>query len=79
MEIANVGPTVRRVSQGELARLLGVTTKWVREMELRGRIPAAQRDPWARRKYWMSDEVEAIIRGSTVSSASPSIAGRAPS
>ncbi len=54
---------IRRVSQGELAQRLNVTPKWIRQLELRGVIPPGQRDPGSRRKFWPSDQADAIIRG----------------
>ena len=57
------GQPIRRVSQGELAQRLNITTKWLRQLEIRGSIPAGQRDPGSRRKYWPSDVVDGIVRG----------------
>ena len=53
----------RRVSAAELARLLGITRTWLRELERSGRIPAARRDPGGRRKWWLASEARAILAG----------------
>jgi hypothetical protein len=53
----------RRITPAELAQRLGVTRTWLRMLEKRGSIPAANRDPGSRRKWWLSSTADAIIAG----------------
>jgi DNA-binding transcriptional MerR regulator len=53
----------RRVYASELKARLGVGDTWLRQLEKRGKIPPARKDEGGKRKYWLSDEAEAIVRG----------------
>ena len=53
----------RRVYTAEFKARLGVGDTWLRELERRGRIPRARKDPDAKRKWWPDDEVDAVVAG----------------
>jgi hypothetical protein len=54
---------VRRVYTPEFEFRMGVGETARREMEKDGRIPEGRVDPGSQRKYWLSDEVDLIVRG----------------
>lgn len=54
---------VRRVYRGELARRLGCSPEWTRQLERAGKIPPAKKDDGSRRPYWLSPEADRIVAG----------------
>jgi hypothetical protein len=42
---------------------LGCGDTWLRQLEKLRRIPPARKDEGGKRKYWLSDEADAIVRG----------------
>jgi hypothetical protein len=59
----------RRVYAREFKARLGCGDTWLRELELRGQIPKARKDPGGKRKWWTEAEVEAVVRGSRTQAA----------
>lgn len=59
---------IRRVYAAELKERLGCGDTWLRTMEKRGDIPPGRQEPGARRKWWLSDEADAIVAGTWKSS-----------
>jgi hypothetical protein len=54
----------RRIYAAELRALLGgVSDMTLRNMQKRGALPAARKDPGGKMRYWLSDELEPVIRG----------------
>ena len=53
----------RRVYATEFKKRLGVGDTWLRTMEMRGQIPSSRVDAGGRRKWWLEDEVDAVVAG----------------
>ena len=53
----------RRVYAPELRDRLGVGETWLRRLETTGRIPPGRTDPGGKRKFWLEEEIEPVIRG----------------
>lgn len=53
----------RRVYAREFKERLGVGDTWLRQLENVGRIPRGRKDPGTKRKWWTSEEVDAIVAG----------------
>jgi hypothetical protein len=53
----------RRVYKPELKQRTGYGDTWLRALEKSGRIPAGHTDPGCKRKWWLEDEADAIVRG----------------
>jgi hypothetical protein len=62
----NVTKLERRVFAAEICSAMGITPTWLRVLERAGKIPAARRDPGARRKWWTESEAASIISGAAV-------------
>ena len=55
--------STRRVYAPELRERLGVGATWLRHLEVAGRIPPGRTDPGGKRKFWLEEDVEPVIRG----------------
>jgi hypothetical protein len=53
----------RRVYKPELMRRTGWGATWLRMQEKAGRIPAGRTDPGRKRKWWLEEEADAIVKG----------------
>lgn len=53
----------RRVGQREFESVLGCKTSWFGELERRGVVPPAHRDPGGKRKWWFASEVTQALEG----------------
>jgi len=61
--MAEQGRELRRVYTRELMQRTGWSDEWIRQQERAGKIPAGRRDPGGVRKFWLSDEADAIAAG----------------
>ena len=53
----------RRVYKPELKRRTLRGETWLRMQEKAGRIPERRTDPGCKRKWWLDDEADAIVKG----------------
>ena len=53
----------RRVYKPELRQRTGWGDTWLRTQEKAGRIPAGRPDPGCKRKWWLEEEADAIVKG----------------